>query len=245
MWSIKSRKIECSSVLHDIRYPVMQILAWDLSLSIGRKFDIFHCVAQCGNQFVILAQKHTWWDIRYKEFIQQTSKNRVSKSFVILGNYKKSITLSLRQPHWLFWCACKSHHKLMKQPLLFSVLDWNEHSRTSSITKVVGEVDRVVGEPLMGCSAVILRRTSTTCNRNSLVDFGLAHFFEWHAYAVLIFSNLSATSARAECSEAITGTWTVMRTSSEHVPWFGCSWAVLYSSMIQAPLGMIRMQFSE
>ena len=121
VWPIKSRKIECSSVLRDIWYPVMQILAWDLSLSIGRKLDMFHCVAQCDNQFVILPQEDTWWNIRYKEFIQQTSKNQ---SFVILRNYKKSITLSLRQPHRLFWCACKSHQSWVVPQSFWGAHPW-------------------------------------------------------------------------------------------------------------------------
>ena len=107
------------------------------------------------------------------------------------------MTLSLRQQHRLFLCMCKSHQELMKQHLLLLVLDWNRHSRTSSITKVVGKVNQVVGKPLMGCSAVILEpsfwsaHATTTRNRNSLVDFGLTHFLEWNAYAALIFSNMT------------------------------------------------------
>ena len=140
---------------------VVQIIAWDLSLAIGRKFDIFHRVEQCDSQFCHFSSEAHLTKHSIQGVHRTTSKNRISKSFEILRNYKKSMTLSLWQPHRLFRCTCKSHHKLMKRALLLLVLDWSKRSGRSSIAKVVGRVNRMVGEPLMGCSAVILRHT---CN---------------------------------------------------------------------------------
>ena len=50
-------------------------------------------------------------------------------------NCKKSMTIWLRQPHRLFWYACKSHLEWMKRPLLLLVLGSNKRSRRSSTKK--------------------------------------------------------------------------------------------------------------
>ena len=77
--------------------------------------------------------------------------------------------------------------------------DWllNKCSRRSSIKK--WSVKSIAW--LVNHSWVVLQsfwggvHATTTSNRNYLVDFGHTHFLEWHAYAVHIFSNMSATSA--------------------------------------------------
>ena len=79
----KARKSNVVRVLRDTTPEILllQKLAWGLLLSIGRKFDIFHRVEQHNN---------TWRNIWYKDFIQQTRKNCILKSFGIFGElYKK------------------------------------------------------------------------------------------------------------------------------------------------------------
>ena len=154
LWSIKNRKIECSLGVAWHLMSCYAKLVMDLPLSIVRNSISSTVLSSVTINFVTLAQKRTWRNTPYKDFIQQTSKNRVSKSCNFRGATKSQWPL-YSDSHRLFWCTCKFHPEWLKRPLLLSVLGSNKRSGRSPMRKVVDKVDRVVGELLMGCSAVI------------------------------------------------------------------------------------------